>query len=168
MRRLISAISKEFGHVQTDTSDNPPLFTYPGLADHRRHVVPPGDVAREIKIDSVTELGDVKSTTSLVKRDLGFQGRLLNHSIITYGDTMFTNTEGDDKFRGMTCNSVAISTTDPTRVLDPVVDDECRSACFLMPSIEEYGEDPSTHALGITNVVETSAGKGGQVVLRIF
>ncbi|MBA7489675.1 hypothetical protein ES702_00209 [subsurface metagenome] len=114
---------------------------------------------RELKIKEVTELGDVTSTSTFVKRDLGFQGKLGSHILITYGDTMFSDAEGNDKFRGMTCNSTAVACEEPTSVFDPVLDESEYPRCFLQPS-EEYGEDPSVYSLGITNVVETSHGEG--------
>lgn len=114
---------------------------------------------REVKIKEVTELGDVSSTSTFVKRDLGFQGKLGSHILVTYGDTMFSDAEGNDQFRGMTCNSIAIACDDPTSVLDPVLGDNQYPQCFLLPS-SEYGEDPSVDSLGITNVVEMSHGEG--------
>lgn len=114
---------------------------------------------REVKIKEVKELGDVSSTSTFVKRDLGFQGKLGSHMLITYGDTMFSDAEGNDEFRGMTCNSMAIACDEPTCVFDPVLDDRKYPRCFLQPS-KEYGEDPSVYSLGITNIVETSHGEG--------
>lgn len=115
--------------------------------------------AREIKIQNVVELGNVSSMSTLVKRDLGFQGKLGDYIVLTYGDTMFTDANGSDEFRGMTCNSSAIACEDPTQVFDPMLGDNGYPNCLLKPS-HEYGEDPSKYALGITNIVETSRGKG--------
>lgn len=114
---------------------------------------------REVKIKEVTELGDVSSTSTFVKRDLGFQGKLASHILITYGDTMFSDAEGNEEFRGMTCNSTAIACDEPTSVFDPVLDNREYPRCFLQPS-DEYGEDPSVYSIGITNIVETSRGEG--------
>lgn len=114
---------------------------------------------REVKIKEVTELGDVSSTSTFVKRDLGFQGKLGPHILITYGDTMFSDAEGNEEFRGMTCNSTAIACDEPTCVFDPVLDEREYPRCFLQPS-KEYGENSSVYSLGITNIVETSRGEG--------
>ncbi|KAK5083527.1 hypothetical protein LTR05_006029 [Lithohypha guttulata] len=114
---------------------------------------------REVKINDVTELGNVLSTSAFVKRDLGFQGQLGSYILLTYGDTMFSDAEGSDQFRGMTCNSVAVAGKHPTKVLDPRLDQDGFPHCFLRPS-EQYNEDPSVYALGLTNVVEISPGKG--------
>jgi len=116
-------------------------------------------VAREVTVKNVIELGNVSSMSTLVKRDLGFQGKLGPHVVLSYGDTMFTDSQGSDEFRGMTCNSSAIACTDPTQVFDPLLDDSGYPHCLMKPS-DEYGEDPSKYALGITNVVETTHGKG--------
>lgn len=122
---------------------------------------------REVKIQNVIELGNVSSMSTLVKRDLGFQGKLGNHILLTYGDTMFTDSNGSDEFRGMTCNSSAIACEDPTQVFDPLLGDNGYPHCLLKPS-DEYGEDPSKYALGITNVVETSRGKGKSKRLHLY
>lgn len=115
--------------------------------------------ARPISIKGVKELGNVTSTSTCVKRDLGFQGKLGKHILLTYGDTMYSKEGGNDEFRGMTCNSVAIASDNPTRVHDPLLNNDGWPHCFLQPS-KEYNEDPSVNALGITNVIETRPGEG--------
>jgi len=122
---------------------------------------------REVQVQNVIELGNVSSTSTLVKRDLGFQGKLGNYILLSYGDTMFTDSSGSDEFRGMTCNSLAIACEDPTQVFDPLLGDNGYPHCFLIPS-KEYGEDPSKYALGITNVVETSHGNGKSEQLHLY
>lgn len=113
-----------------------------------------------VEIKNVIELGNVSSSSTFVKRDLGFQGKLGHHVLLTYGDTMFSDAAGSDQWRGMTCNSAAVALDDPTAVYDTLLDDNNYPRCFLKPT-EEYGEDPSVYALGITNIVETSHGEGG-------
>ncbi|KAK5945941.1 hypothetical protein PMZ80_000080 [Knufia obscura] len=169
MDKLTSKFKKHFGNdthtnigSQKTSSASPNLFLVGnhnagdgggGTADGS-----PGE-AREVKIQNVTELGNVSSISSLVKRDLGFQGKLGDYILINYGDTMFTDARGSDEFRGMTCNSCAIACEDPTQVFDAKLDNSGYPHCLLMPS-DEYGEDSSKYALGITNIVETSHGKG--------
>lgn len=115
-------------------------------------------VPRDIKIAHVEELGDVKSAETRVERDLGFQGRLGQHVLITYGDTMFRDENWSDNFIGMTCNSVAIASPNPIKVHDPLLGDSGFPRHFLEPSAE-YG-DGNGYSLGITNVVELEPGRG--------
>lgn len=119
----------------------------------------PSDLCRHISVKEVTELGDVLSASTFVKRDLGYQGKLGPYILLTYGDTMFSTAEGDDEFRGMTCNSAAFACEEATCVFDPVLDDNDYPRCLLQPT-QDYGEDPSVDSLGITNVIETSPGEG--------
>ena len=114
---------------------------------------------RELIVSNVSFLGDVRSTTTNVKRDLGFQGQLGPYILLTYGDTMFTDSGYNDTWRGMTSDSMALATHDPLQVVDPVLNDDGYPPQFC-PLHSEYGEDPSECALGITNVVETSPGQG--------
>lgn len=120
--------------------------------------------AREVRIKNVVELGDVRSASTYVKRDLGFQGKLGPHILLSYGDTLFSDASGSDEFRGMTCNSTAIACDEPTCVLDPVLDHNNYPRSLLQPS-SKYGEDPSVYSLGITNVVETTPGEGTKQML---
>lgn len=122
---------------------------------------------RQVKIKEVTELGNVTSTSTCVKRDLGFQGKLGSYILVTYGDTLFMRAPPYEEFRGMICNSIAIACNKPTRVFDPVLDEEGDPCCLLRPC-SEYGENPSFYSLGITNVVETSPGEGMTPFIRSF
>lgn len=114
---------------------------------------------RPLKIAHVEELGNVASLSTRVERDLGFQGQLGPYILLSYGDTMYRDEDWSDKFIGMTCNSVGLATMDPTKVIDPLLNETGHPQFFLKPS-PEFGEDYGEDALGITNVVETSPGKG--------
>ena len=111
---------------------------------------------------AVQELGDVHSKNTFVKRDLGFQGRIGNNIFLSYGDTMYSDSSYSDEFRGMTSDSIALATHDPLEVMDIGLNDQGYPQQFC-PIMAEYGEDPSTHALGITNVIETYPGQGAEV-----
>jgi hypothetical protein len=110
----------------------------------------------------VQELGDVHSRNTFVKRDLGFQGRIGNNIFLSYGDTMYSDSSYSDEFRGMTSDSIALATHDPLEVMDVNLNDQGYPQQFC-PIMAEYQEDPSTHALGITNVIETCHGQGTKV-----
>ncbi|KAJ4522895.1 hypothetical protein HRR83_001398 [Exophiala dermatitidis] len=109
-----------------------------------------------ISIDRVDFLGPVHSATTHVKRDLGFQGRLGDYILLSYGDTLYSNPElsDDNQFRGMTSDSLALATHDPLVVVDPpdLLNENKypRQFCPLDPNA---GEVPSEYAVGITNVV---------------
>jgi hypothetical protein len=75
--------------------------------------------------------------TTFVKRDLGFPGRLGCNIFLSYGDTMYA----------------------PLEVIDIHLNAQGHPRQFC-PIMAEYGEDPATHALGITNIVETYPGQG--------
>lgn len=137
-------------------SHSTPLFTYAESHEHRRLVGSENRQSRQLEVKNVIELGNVRSTSTSVKRDLGFHGRLGQYAFNTYGDTMFGS---GDQFRGMTCNSIAIATTSPTEVLDPLLNDNSYPHCFLLPD-QSSGEDPSSWSLGITNIIETAPGQG--------
>jgi hypothetical protein len=127
----------------------------PGSPAPVRH---PSSDPRKVEVAHVEYLGVVKSSTTRVERDLGFQGRLGDHILVTYGDTMFRDEKWSDNFIGMTCNSVAIATPNPISVFDPLLDDRGFPKHLLEPS-KEYEE--THHSLGITNVVELEDGRGG-------
>ena len=112
-----------------------------------------------ISVSCIDELGDVHSKTTAVKRDLGFAGQIGNYTLLSYGDTMYSDAAYSDTFRGMTSDSVAFATHNPLEVLDVNLNEQGypKQFCAIM---EEYGEDSSTCALGITNVVETNLGQG--------
>lgn len=114
---------------------------------------------RNVIIIHVEELGNVLAKSTRVERDLGFQGRLGKNILLTYGDTMYRDENWSDRFIGMTCNSIAIATSDPTRVKDPLLNETDHPKCFLEPSAE-YGEDCSDYALGITNIVQVEEDRG--------
>lgn len=122
---------------------------------HKRRILP-------ISASSVELLGDVHSSTTYVKRDLGFQGQVDSFVLLTYGDTMYSDANYSDTWRGMTCNSVALATHDPTKVFDVnlcQVNDQPYPDHFC-PLLAEYGEDPSSWSCGITNVIEAGPGRG--------
>lgn len=105
-------------------------------------------------------LGTVRSATTHVNRDLGFQGQIGQYILLTYGDTMYSDGNYSDHWRGMTSDSVALATKDPLVVVDPDLNDDGYPKQFC-PIIEHFGEDKAECALGITNVVETEPGQGG-------
>lgn len=105
-------------------------------------------------------LGTVRSATTTVKRDLGFQGQIGPYILLTYGDTMYSDGNYSDHWRGMTSDSVALATKDPLVVVDPDLNDDGYPKQFC-PIVERFGEDKAECALGITNVVETEPGQGG-------
>jgi hypothetical protein len=113
-----------------------------------------------IDIVCVDFLGDVHSATSYVKRDLGFQGQIGQYVLLSYGDTLYSDADYSDTWRGMTSDSVALATQDPLVVVDPVLNSDGYPPQFC-PLISSFGEDPSECALGITNAVETTAPNEG-------
>jgi len=112
-----------------------------------------------VTVSCVEELGDVHSESTYVKRDLGFQGQIGQYVLLTYGDTLYGDADYTDTWRGMTSDSVALATHNPLIVVDPDLNANGYPKQFC-PVIEHYGEDMSTCALGITNVVETYQGQG--------
>ncbi|RMZ76955.1 hypothetical protein DV737_g4620, partial [Chaetothyriales sp. CBS 132003] len=121
-------------------------------------------VLNEDSIAGVEELGDVRSASSWIKRDLGFPGQIGNHVLLSYGDTLYSDENGSDEFRGMTSDSIALATHDPLVVLDSDLNEHGypNQGC---PVTSHYGENMAEDALGITNVVETEPGKGKQEAL---
>lgn len=109
-----------------------------------------------INIACVDFLGNVHSATTHVKRDLGFQGRLGEYVLLSYGDTLYSDANYSDTWRGMTSDSMALATQDPLLVVDPVLNAQGFPPQFC-PLMSSFGEDPADCALGITNVVETSS-----------
>lgn len=113
-------------------------------------------------------LGDVRSLTTHVKRDLGFQGKIGNHTMLTYGDTMYSDINYTDTWRGMTSDSMAFATHNPLEVLDVGLNNQGYPRQFC-PLASKYDEDPATCAMGITNVVETYPGQGISLLhTRVF
>ena len=112
-----------------------------------------------LSVDHVEEIGNVHSNTTFVKRDLGFAGQIGNYYLLSYGDTMYSDANYSDTWRGMTSDSVALATHDPLEVVDVNLDDQGYPQQFC-PIAAQYGEDLTTCALGITNVVETYPGQG--------
>ena len=110
----------------------------------------------EINCVDVEFLGDVHSATTFVKRDLGFQGQLGQYVLLSYGDTMWSDANYSDTWRGMSSDSVALATQDPLTVIDPVLGDNGYPPQFC-PLMSSYGEDPSECSAGITNVVQTTS-----------
>ncbi|OAL40337.1 hypothetical protein AYO20_00073 [Fonsecaea nubica] len=108
-----------------------------------------------IGIVCVDAIGDVHSSTTYVKRDLGFQGQIGQYVLLSYGDTLYSDANYSDTWRGMTSDSVAIATQNPLVVVDPILDPNGFPPQFC-PLISSFGEDAATCALGITNVVETT------------
>jgi len=112
-----------------------------------------------LSVLSVEELGDVHSMNTFVKRDLGFPGQIGNNVWLSYGDTLYSDAQYSDTWRGMTSDSVALATFDPNIVVDTNLNSQGYPEQFC-PIMEEFGEDASTYALGITNVIETGPGEG--------
>lgn len=113
-----------------------------------------------IAVQQVDLLGDVHSLTTYVKRDLGFAGQLGPYVLLSYGDTMYSDANYSDTWRGMTSDSVALATQDPLEVVDPVLNTDGYPPQFC-PILSSFGEDSATCALGITNVVETNSSTDG-------
>lgn len=99
------------------------------------------------------------SNNTYVNRDLGFHGQLGETVILTYGDTMWSDSSHSEKWRGMTSDSAAFATAEPLQVQDFDLNDQGYPQQFC-PLLKEYGEDLSEDAIGITNVIETSPGQG--------
>jgi hypothetical protein len=119
---------------------------------HKRGVLP-------LSTTSAVLLGDVHSNNTFVKRDLGFPGRIGNYVLLSYGDTLWSDSDYSNTFRGITSDSAAFATYDPLTVYDPCLNSKGFPEQFC-PIISEWGEDSSTWACGITNVVETYPGQG--------
>ena len=169
MNLLISEVSKQLKAKSRSRTHEIPhkpmsaptdIFLLPEQQHDPREAINDGQlIVREMKVHSVEELGSVFSSSTFVKRDLGFQGNLGRDIVLTYGDTIFTDSKADDTFRGMVCNSLAVACSDPIKVFDPALDDSGYPDCLLKPD-QRMNEDPNTYSLGITNIVETSPGKG--------
>ncbi|KIV80939.1 hypothetical protein PV11_08404 [Exophiala sideris] len=112
-----------------------------------------------ITIACVDFLGNVQSATTYVKRDLGFQGQIGEYILLSYGDTLYSDENNTDTWRGMTSDSLALAAHDPLVVVDPVLNDDGYPPQFC-PAISSFGEDPADCGLGITNAVETTDGDG--------
>ncbi len=112
-----------------------------------------------VSVSSVKLLGNVRSLTTHVKRDLGFQGRIGSHVLLTYGDTLYSDANYTDTWRGMTSDSMAYATHNPLEVVDVGLNDQSFPAQFC-PLEKSYGEEAAECAMGITNVVETYPGQG--------
>jgi hypothetical protein len=112
-----------------------------------------------VKVSSANLLGNVHSLTTHVKRDLGFQGKIGDNVLLTYGDTMYSDANYTDSWRGMTSDSMAYATHNPLEVVDVGLNDQGFPPQFC-PVEASYGEDAAGCAMGITNVVETYPGQG--------
>ena len=125
------------------------------LQPHKRGQLP-------LSVSSTKFLGDVHSSTTYVNRDLGFAGQVGSYVLLSYGDTLYTDANYSTTpipFRGIVSDSVAFATHDPLTVLDVNLNNASYPQQFF-PLLSGYGEDPSTSAIGITNVVETYPGIG--------
>ena len=114
-----------------------------------------------VSIAGAEFLGNVRSVTTHVKRDLGFQGKIDDHVLLTYGDTMYSDANYTDTWRGMTSDSMAYATQNPLKVLDVGLNEQGYPSQFC-PVEKRFGEDAAECAMGITNVVETTTGQGCQ------
>lgn len=137
------------------------LITYsqagPVEKHHKRGQLP-------VSVASTELLGNVHSLTTKVKRDLGFQGSIGDHVLLTYGDTMYSDANYTDTWRGMTSDSMAYATHNPLEVLDVGLNEQGYPGQFC-PLENAYGEDAGECAMGITNVVETHPGQGIRLLL---
>jgi hypothetical protein len=124
----------------------------PVRQNHKRGVLP-------LSTTSVVLLGDVHSNNTFVKRDLGFPGRIGNYVLLSYGDTLCCDGNNSDTFRDIKSDSAAFATHNPLTVYDPCLNSNGCPEQFC-PIMSEWGEDSSTWACGITNVVETYPGQG--------
>jgi hypothetical protein len=113
-----------------------------------------------VKVQSSTLLGDIRSRTTHCVRDNGFQGRIGDHVIISYGDTIFRNKSYKSEWLGMTSDSVALATSNPLEVEDVNLDSKGWPEQFCQLNPRWHKENPGDDAMGITNVVETTPGKG--------
>ena len=120
-----------------------------------------------VRVARAEMLGNVKSLTTHVNRDLGFQGRIGTHVLLTYGDTLYSDGNYSETWRGMTSDSMAYATRNPVEVVDVDLNDQGYPKQFC-PVESAYGEDASNFAMGITNIVETSAGQGNALPLFPF
>lgn len=120
-----------------------------------------------VTVSHVELLGDVHSLTTHVKRDLGFAGKIGDHVMLSYGDTMYSDSNYSDTWRGMTSDSMAFATHNPLEVLDINLNEQGYPRQFC-PLEEAYGEDPGDCAMGITNVVETYPGQGKNSLLLLL
>ena len=155
-RSTPSTPSLSNGAQENDTQSKAQLFQHDEHHDLRRYPHRSDQQLRPLKVANVIELGNVRSSTTSVKRDLGFCGRLGNYEFLSFGDTLFGLGE---QFKGMTCNSLGIATTSPTEVMDPVLDENGYPRFFLRPN-EEVGERIDHYSLGITSIIETRPGSG--------
>ncbi|KIV93340.1 hypothetical protein PV10_04558 [Exophiala mesophila] len=147
---MFNAAPTETGTEVNGTWENqPPSRRSPGPAKF-----PP-----KVNISKVDFLGDVHSSTTYVIRDLGFQGRIGKHVLLSYGDTLWSDANYSDKWRGMVSDSVALATHDPLVVIDPILNANGYPPQFC-PVMSEYNETNSDYALGITNIVETGRNQG--------
>jgi hypothetical protein len=117
--------------------------------DHRTR----DDTTKGLSVESADLLGIVRSATTYVTRDLGFQGQLGEYIVLTYGDTMYSDSNYSDTWRGMTSDSAAFATHDPLLVVDADLDENGFPRQFC-PINKKLGEDAAVFSLGITNVVE--------------
>lgn len=165
MRKFLSNVKGQIRSTGSGSSDEPQqnqssgqtqLFRHQASHDVRRFPQRSEAQSRKLVVANVVELGNVHSSTTSVKRDLGFSGRLGDYEFLSFGDTMFGH---DDQFRGMTCNSLAVATTSPTEVLDPLLDENKYPRFFLRPN-EQAGERIDEYSLGITSVIERTPGQG--------
>lgn len=119
----------------------------------------PKEYPPNISVTCVEFIGNVHSSSTYVKRDLGFQGRLGPHILLSYGDTMYSDASYSDTWRGMTSDSIAFATHNPLVVVDPILNDDGYPPQFC-PLMDDLDEDPAECALGITNVVEIGPNQG--------
>ena len=141
------------------------LFTFLALTSHlQAHPSPTRHERRSehlpITVAQVAFLGDVRSENTYVVCDLGFAGQIDAYVLLSYGDTLYTDSNySATPFRGMVSDSIALATHDPLKVLDVNLNDDGYPTQFC-PIMTDMGEDPTECALGITNVVETYPGQG--------
>jgi hypothetical protein len=117
-----------------------------------------------VSVAGVKLLGNVRSLTTYVKRDLGFQGKIGDHVLLTYGDTIYSDANYTTAWQGMTSDSMAYATHNPLEVLDVGLNEQGYPGQFC-PVVKSYKEDAGECAMGITNVVETNPGRGSAHLL---
>ncbi|KAK9372339.1 uncharacterized protein V1513DRAFT_427659 [Lipomyces chichibuensis] len=108
---------------------------------------------------SDTFLGHIHSTTTYCIRDNGFNGSIGNITLLTYGDTLYRDSNYSNKFRGIVANSVAQATSNPLQVVDVLLNSKGWPQQFC-PFNSVWNESITTDAIGVTNIVETGSGTG--------
>lgn len=109
-------------------------------------------------------LGNITGNSQVI-RDLGFHGSVGGLNVNSYGDTFYCSKLDKSDRSGCTlplaANTLSISTTDPTEVVDFNLHGKQQVPYQFCPYVPAWGEtDAGSWGLGITNVVEIAEDKG--------